>query len=73
MGDVYTSISFNSFKYCSNSLSEALIMLYLLIRNTIGIYLHSIIIICNNDIKLEIESRMKNGFSLVFPNGRYFK
>ena len=25
------------------------------------------------DIKLEIESRMKNGFSHVFPNGRYFE
>ena len=59
-------------------------MLYLLIHNTIGIYLHSIIIICNMiltknegslycDIKLEIESRMKNGFSHVFSDGRYFK
>ena len=39
------SISFNSFEYCSNSLSDALIMLYLSIYNTIEIYLHSIIII----------------------------
>ena len=38
-------ISFNSFEYCSNSLSDALIMLYLSIYNTIEIYLHSIIII----------------------------
>ena len=39
------SISFSSFEYCSNSLSDALIMLYLSIYNTIEIYLHSIIII----------------------------
>ena len=39
------SISFNSFEYCTNSLSDALIMLYLSFYNTIEIYLHSIIII----------------------------
>ena len=39
------SISFSLFEYCSNSLSDALIILYLSIYNTIEIYLHSIIII----------------------------
>ena len=66
MGKVSTSISFNSFKYHSNSLSEALIMLYLLIHNTIGIYLHSNIIICNMILSWKSNREWKMASAMYF-------